>query len=132
MTFYKVVTITENPDVFVSFLPGINEAFKLIYEKGKVTRAKRWSMGIFFFGDLMEAIEVVAKRPGRSKIFMCRPIGKVKKVEQVLPWTGMTDWITSFISYMNSKKNKSYFMLKWRSCYTAPAIELLEEVKCEF
>jgi hypothetical protein len=132
MTFYKVVTITENPDVFVSFLPNINEAFKLIYEKGKVTRAKKWSMGIFFFGELMEAIEVVAKQPEKRKIFVCRPIGKVKKVEQGLSWEGMTDWITSFIHYINSKKNKSYFMLKWRSCYTAPAIELLEEVKCEF
>lgn len=132
MTFYKVVTITENPDVFVSFLPGINEAFKLIYEKGKVTRAKRWSMGIFFFGDLMDAIEVVSKHPEGRKIFVCRPIGKVKKVEQALSWEGMTDWIKSFRYYIHDKKNKNYFMLKWRSCYTAPAIELLEEVKCEF
>lgn len=132
MTFYKVVTITENPDIFVSFLYGINEAFKLIYEKGKVTRAKKWSMGIFFFGELMDAIEVVAQCPKRRKIFVCRPIGKVKKVEQALSWGGMTDWITSFRQYINNKKNKNYYMLNWRSCYTAPAIELLEEVKCEF
>jgi len=132
MTFYKVVTITEDPDVFVSFLPGINEAFKLTYEKGRVTRAKRWSMGIFFFGDLKDAISVVAKNPERRRVFVCRPIGKVKKVEQGLPCNGITGWIKSFADYIYSKKIKNYYILKWRSCYTAPAIELLEEVKCEF
>lgn len=132
MTFYKVVTTTKDPDVFVSFLPGINEAFKLTYEKGRVTRAKRWSMGIFFFSDLKDAISVVAKKPERRRVFVCRPIGKVKKVEQGLPCDGMTDWIKSFRRYMYNKKIRNYRMLIWRSCYTAPAIELLEEVKCEF
>ena len=108
MTFYKVVTTTESPDVFVSFLQGINESFKLIYEKGKVTRAKRWSMGVFFFGDLREAIEVVARFPEGRKIFVCRPIGKVKKVERGLSWEGMTDWITSFRQYIANKKNKTF------------------------
>lgn len=126
MTYYKVVRIFNGENV--SWLYNMPKVLCLTYEPGRVTRAMHGTMGVFIFGSLGDA-QRAARRLTKSKIFKCRPIGTVKKINMALDWHTLS-YLENKSSYFGAKKCKcNYRELGWESCYVVPAIEILEEVK---
>lgn len=126
MTYYKVVRQFNGETV--SWLTDLPKVLQLTYAPGRVTRAIRGTMGVFIFASLKEA-QRAASRFRATKIFKCKPIGTVKKIEIAIDWHTLP-FLESKISYFKAKKYKcNYRKLNWDSCYVVPAIEILEEVK---
>lgn len=126
MTYYKVVRIVNGENI--SWLLGMPEVLCLTYEPGRVTRAMHGTMGVFIFNYLEDARRA-ARKLATAKIFKCRPIGTVKKINMALDWHTLP-YLNSKTSYFGAKKYKcNYRKLNWDSCYVVPAIEILEEVK---
>lgn len=126
MTYYKVVRIVNGENV--SWLWNMPEVLCLTYEPRRVTRAMYGTMGVFIFNCLEDARRA-ARKLTTAKIFKCRPIGTVKKINMALNWHTIPH-LESKTLYFDAKKYKrNYRKLEWESCYVAPAIELLEEVQ---
>lgn len=126
MTYYKVVRIVNGENV--SWLYDMPKVLRLTYESGRVTRAMHGTMGVFIFNCLEDARRA-ARKLTTAKIFKCRPIGTVKKINMALNWHTIP-YLESKTLYFDAKKYKqNYRKLEWESCYVVPAIEILEEVK---
>lgn len=126
MTYYKVVRQLNEKSI--SWLYDIPKVLCLTYESGRVTRAMHGTMGVFIFSSLEDARRA-ARKLTIAKIFKCRPIGTVKKINMALDWHTIP-YLESKTLYFDAKKYKrNYRKLEWESCYVVPAIEILEEVK---
>jgi len=126
MTYYKVVRIVNGENI--SWLCSMPEVLCLTYEPERVTRAMHGTMGVFIFNYLEDARRA-ARKLTIAKIFKCRPIGTVKKINMALNWHTLP-YLETKSSYFDAKKYKcNYKELDWESYYAVPAIELLEEVQ---
>lgn len=96
---------------------------KLNYEKGKIVKAAKGTMGIFVFKNLDYAEDFAKEfQSYKPQIIKVRNIGKLKERSKII----LPGYVFDFLKYLKIYRKKSMTYKVPQGTFTCPAVEVLE------